>query len=446
MNRKRLFSVLCAVLLLSLTARAAPEPRILQRRFDPDTSRWTLYVLHPGGAKVSGVTVDGTEVADATLTRDPAKTPVVTWILFDNSEAVPEELRDAASDLLLTLLGEKGKSEVHTFCTFSDRLRVEVRESGSFTELKARIDALEYDGTEHNLVRALNAVMTEEEKRTGAVFARVILISPGGDSVPSGVMTRQLRDYLQSNNIPIYTVGYRTGDNDAVLSWLYALSARTGARAWDIAETGASDIANIMHWEEIPVRVLLTAPGGGEAEVTFDDGTSARITIPPTVAETETPPESIPEPVPENTQSTDRFSVWWLALFTLLLLVLGGAFALRRYGGRRKSAPGIRIRGENTSLILYLKDVQQPEREFSAPLQGRVSVGRSDGNQIVLNYDQSISRAHCEIAFQDNTLWIRDLDSTGGTFVDGERITGTVPLPVGATVRLGHVNYQVEAH
>ncbi len=439
MNCKRLFSVLCALLLLTIAARAAPEPRILQRRFDPDSSRWTLYVLHPGGAKVSGVTVDGTEVADATLTRDPAKTPVVTWILFDTSESVPEELRDAASDLLLTLLGEKGKSEVHTFCTFSDRLRVELRESGSFTELKERIDALEYDGTEHNLVGALNAVMAEEEKRTGAVFARVILITPGGDSVPSGIATRQLRDYLQSNNIPVYTVGYNTGDNDAVLSWLYALSARTGARAWDINEVGASDIANIMHWEEIPVRVLLTAPDGGDAEVTFDDGTSARITIPPTVTETETPPESAAEPA----QSTDGFSAWW---FALLLLVLGGAFALRRYGGRRKSAPGVRIRGENTSLTLYLKDAEQPEREFSAPLQGRVSIGRSDDNKIVLNYDQSISRAHCEIAFQDNTLWIRDLDSTGGTFVDGERITGTVPLPVGATVRLGHVNYQVEAH
>ena len=441
MNRKRLFSVLCAVLLLTIAARAASGPRILQRRFDPDTNRWTLYVLHPGGAKVGGVTVDGAEVADATLTRDPAKTPVVTWILFDNSDAVPDELRDAASDLLLTLLGEKGKSEVHTFCTFSDRLRVELRESGSFTELKERIDALEYDGKESNPVGALNAVLAEEEKRTGAVFARIILISPGGDSVPSGIATRQLRDYLQSNNIPIYTVGYRTGDNDTVLSWLYALSARTGARAWDIDETGASDIANIMHWEEIPVRVLLTAPDGGEAEVTFDDGTSARTTIPPTVAETPTPTESDPEPA----QNTDRFSVWWLALFALLFIVLGGALVLRR-GGRRKSAPGVRIRGEDTSLTLYLKDMQQPEREFSAPLQGRVSVGRSDENKIVLNYDQSISRAHCEIAFQDNTLWVRDLDSSGGTRVDGERVTGTVPLPVGAVLRLGHVNYQVEAH
>ncbi|MBQ7682703.1 MAG: FHA domain-containing protein [Oscillibacter sp.] len=441
MNRKRLFSVLCAVLLLTIAARAASGPRILQRRFDPDTNRWTLYVLHPGGAKVGGVTVDGAEVADATLTRDPAKTPVVTWILFDNSDAVPDELRDAASDLLLTLLGEKGKSEVHTFCTFSDRLRVELRESGSFTELKERIDALEYDGKESNPVGALNAVLAEEEKRTGAVFARIILISPGGDSVPSGIATRQLRDYLQSNNIPIYTVGYRTGDNDTVLSWLYALSARTGARAWDIDEVSASDIANIMHWEEIPVRVLLTAPDSGEAEVTFDDGTSARTTIPPTVAETPTPTESDPEPA----QNTDRFSVWWLALFALLFIVLGGAFVLRR-GGRRKSAPGVRIRGEDTSLTLYLKDMQQPEREFSAPLQGRVSVGRSDENKIVLNYDQSISRAHCEIAFQDNTLWVRDLDSSGGTRVDGERVTGTVPLPVGAVLRLGHVNYQVEAH
>ena len=444
MNHKRLFSVLCAVLLLTLTARAASEPRILQQRFDPDTNRWTLYTLRHDGAKAVGASIDGAEVEDATFTRDPAKTPVVTWILCDTSASMPEELREKVSDLLLTLLGEKGKSETHNFCTFSNSLRVEVRESGSFTELKERVDALEYDIGTANLAGALNEVMSQESHRIGATFARVIVITAGGESIPSGDDARRLRDFLQENNIPIYTVGCQTDSNADILSWLYALSARTGARSWDISEVGAADIANIMHWEEIPVRVLLTAPDGGDVEVTFDDDTTATTTIPPTEILPPLDLESHSEPEPEPVQDTNISPAWGIALLAVFLVIGGVAAFLILRKPKKKPVPAGNFRGENTSLTLYLTDIENPERRFSAPLRGRVTIGRGEDNMIALDYDQSISRTHCEIFFRDGALWIRDTASSGGTYVNGERVETAAPIPSGAVVRLGHVDYRVE--
>lgn len=52
-----------------------------------------------------------------------------------------------------------------------------------------------------------------------------------------------------------------------------------------------------------------------------------------------------------------------------------------------------------------------------------ISIGRDPGNQIVLN-DNFISRRHAELIVMDNGgVMIKDLGSSNGTFVNGNRIT-----------------------
>lgn len=54
-------------------------------------------------------------------------------------------------------------------------------------------------------------------------------------------------------------------------------------------------------------------------------------------------------------------------------------------------------------------------------------VGREDGD--VVTKDPETSRRHASVEIhQDGTVWLMDLDSTNGTFVGGQRITGKVPL------------------
>jgi serine phosphatase RsbU (regulator of sigma subunit) len=71
------------------------------------------------------------------------------------------------------------------------------------------------------------------------------------------------------------------------------------------------------------------------------------------------------------------------------------------------------------------------------------TVGRSPPAEIVLN-DSEVSRAHCRLAATDGALLITDLNSTNGTFVDGVRVTGTMPVPVGAILRVGRQSLKHE--
>ena len=56
-----------------------------------------------------------------------------------------------------------------------------------------------------------------------------------------------------------------------------------------------------------------------------------------------------------------------------------------------------------------------------------ITVGRTNGNNIVLS-DKTISNYHAKFVIEnDGSLWIHDLNSTNGTFVNGNKVAGDMP-------------------
>jgi pSer/pThr/pTyr-binding forkhead associated (FHA) protein len=72
-----------------------------------------------------------------------------------------------------------------------------------------------------------------------------------------------------------------------------------------------------------------------------------------------------------------------------------------------------------------------------------VNIGRADYNDVVLA-DESVSTAHAKLQRREGVWTLVDLGSTNGTFVDGEKVVGEVPLGPGATVRFGQVSTMFE--
>ena len=75
-------------------------------------------------------------------------------------------------------------------------------------------------------------------------------------------------------------------------------------------------------------------------------------------------------------------------------------------------------------------------------LTGRVTVlGRGSDADVVVD-DPGVSRRHAEIRLDDDGAVVRDLGSTNGTFVDGER-AGTARLADGSTITVGRTRITV---
>ncbi|KRF20869.1 hypothetical protein ASG90_00085 [Nocardioides sp. Soil797] len=71
-------------------------------------------------------------------------------------------------------------------------------------------------------------------------------------------------------------------------------------------------------------------------------------------------------------------------------------------------------------------------------------IGRSTGCEVRLPPDPTISRVHAVITAGEQGLRISDADSRNGTFVNGERIAGSVSFTVTDRVRIGPFMLAIE--
>src|SRR5579872_2594536 len=69
-------------------------------------------------------------------------------------------------------------------------------------------------------------------------------------------------------------------------------------------------------------------------------------------------------------------------------------------------------------------------------------IGREEDCHLRPNSDL-VSRHHCVFTVDDFTVRLRDLGSTNGTFVNGERLTGQVVLKPGDHVSVGKLSFEI---
>lgn len=82
----------------------------------------------------------------------------------------------------------------------------------------------------------------------------------------------------------------------------------------------------------------------------------------------------------------------------------------------------------------------------TGPLKGQryqirtpvLNIGRADYNDLVIA-DGSVSTSHAKLQRREGVWVLVDLESTNGTFVDGEKVSGETPIAPGAMVRFGDV-------
>jgi len=72
----------------------------------------------------------------------------------------------------------------------------------------------------------------------------------------------------------------------------------------------------------------------------------------------------------------------------------------------------------------------------------KTTIGRVEDNSFQIP-ESSVSSHHCEVLLRGDDVVIRDLNSTNGTFINGEKISEAI-LKVGQTLRLGQIELRLE--
>ena len=108
--------------------------------------------------------------------------------------------------------------------------------------------------------------------------------------------------------------------------------------------------------------------------------------------------------------------------------VAGGAVAPPPVGGR---------------LVVQESPVLEEGDEFSvdsAPL----TVGRASQNDVAIDGDEFASARHVRFEPRRDGVWVHDLGSTNGTYVNGVRIDGARRLAPGDVIRVGETDLRFD--
>jgi pSer/pThr/pTyr-binding forkhead associated (FHA) protein len=74
-----------------------------------------------------------------------------------------------------------------------------------------------------------------------------------------------------------------------------------------------------------------------------------------------------------------------------------------------------------------------------------LTIGRSSENEAALADDDYASAQHARVEAQRDGVWILDLGSTNGTWINGERMDGRRRLHDGDVVRVGQTELRFES-
>ncbi|MDQ3841230.1 MAG: FHA domain-containing protein [Actinomycetota bacterium] len=118
--------------------------------------------------------------------------------------------------------------------------------------------------------------------------------------------------------------------------------------------------------------------------------------------------------------------------------VPGGGDGVRRDGS---GAYDIEDRNGFAALVVEDSDVLAPNTRFSVE-SGTTSIGRSSASDIVLKNDDYASGRHARLTRHGGLLYVEDIDSTNGTYVNGRKAIGATPLRSGDRVRVGSTTFR----
>lgn len=198
---------------------------------------------------------------------------VRTIVIVDNSLSIQESYRDAIRDFLGELVAARSDGDTFVIATFAQDVTYLVEESNNYLDIKAKIDALQFENQDsyfnHSLYEVIDAAGDCEEIR----YTRVIVIADGMDDDAYGYTDDELNRKIQEAKLPVYVIGCTSGGNAENLKKMFSLARMSNAKSYLLDDmTGAEILRDISDDTDV-VKVTVVPQDG------LCDGTAKTVRI-----------------------------------------------------------------------------------------------------------------------------------------------------------------------
>ena len=108
---------------------------------------------------------------------------------------------------------------------------------------------------------------------------------------------------------------------------------------------------------------------------------------------------------------------------------------------RRRRPAGGAGAGDGGERLVVLEPAERQGQEF--PLGEELTVGRAAGCGVPIPDDTFVSQLHARVFRQDGDLYVEDLGSTNGTYLNRKKVTAAVAMRKGDKLQIGKTTIEV---
>ena len=126
--------------------------------------------------------------------------------------------------------------------------------------------------------------------------------------------------------------------------------------------------------------------------------------------------------------------VFIVILYVIIYYALKIMYKDVKNGGKKRRPPV--TKGNYGLEIINSGNGKDLKDESIIPIRSDLTIGRKDDNSIVLA-DQHVSGNHAKIIVRNDSLFIEDLNSTNGTYLNGNKISGKMKLTNKDEIKIG---------
>lgn len=493
--RALILSVFITVSFLSATVVAAGNLSIVSTATGEDNV--SVFVRGADASAEVSAQVGTSEAASVSASKiGDLDIPMRTLVMIDNSKSIKKADHAKISAILQDMISDKKDSEEIAISTYSEEISYLCDYTADYTTLKTAIDSLEYNDQETFLTDILCDIIPSDFAGEDGVFRRIVIISDGVDNKPRGKTRDDLNRVMAEYVFPIYSIGCSTANNNDELANLFSISNQSNAVTFllddyenviDITSELRGD-RDIVKYTIVPAAEQLDGTSKAVKLTIGSESISADVRVPhvvmtepePTVIETEEPTVEEPSTEPEPEEPGIPWMLIIIVAGSVLAVVLIVIIVVAVVINNKKKNQFVPINDEfvndydnrdaipaspteliynrpvgddNSTVMMWnnaetyhinLTDISSPAKSLQIPLTGTVTIGRKPGCDAVFDYDKSVSGRHCEISVRGGHFFLKDLQSSNGTYVNGSKILTEAEIFSGNVIKLGRLEVRFE--
>lgn len=132
--------------------------------------------------------------------------------------------------------------------------------------------------------------------------------------------------------------------------------------------------------------------------------------------------------------------IFIVILYVIIYYALKIMYKDVKNGGKRRRPA--RANGNYGLEIINSGNGRDLKEGSIIPIRSDLSIGRKDSNSIILT-DQHVSGNHAKIVVRNNGLFLEDLNSTNGTYLNGKKISSRIKLTNKDEIRIGTAVFKI---